>query len=336
MSRCEPPVAIINYHYCHPGNGRFTGLKGVTPEQFEQQVRTLQRHFKLVPLTEILEPKPGMYEKATAVITFDDGLKDLVRFALPVLQRLGVVATFFVSSGPYEDGRLLHVHRVHLLQAKLGIGQFRERFTNEIMAYNGKLQYWEPESSGITNLYPHDTEEVRSFKKDLNYRLPYCVVDEILSRLVTEVLGDEAEIVSEFYLSEDEIERCLESGLELGLHSRRHLVMSRLTRDQQKREVEACLEFCRSRFGLDRFAFSYPYGLPGSYNEVTMALLAARPEITAGLTLGRRMATRAEIRRRWEIPRLDNRDVFDPDGGLRSGIRRQLVHSGRQRVPGIV
>ena len=229
MAEQTGPVAIINYHYCHPVDHRFPGLKGITPEQLDRQIRTLKEHFLLASLSEVLDcawQRPG----PVAVLTFDDGIKDLVEFVLPVLERHGVTTTFFVSSAPYMEHELLHVHRIHLLQATLGTIQFQERFRHALDSCGTEFEYDNPDLLETVQLYPHDTPEVRAFKTDLNYRIPYPVVEGILRDLVKETVCDEEEIAEAFYLSREDIETCLDSGHELGLHSHRHRVLSRLSK----------------------------------------------------------------------------------------------------------
>ncbi len=310
------PVAIINYHYCHPKNHRFPGLKGITPEHLDRQIRTLKEHFLLASLSEVLDcawKRPG----PVAVLTFDDGIKDLVEFVLPVLKRHGVRTTFFVSSAPYVEGELLNVHRIHLLQATLGIIQFQERFRHALDSCGVEFEYADLNLLGTCQLYPHDPPEIRAFKTDLNYRIPYPVVEGILRDLVKETLCDEGEIAEAFYLSRKDIETCVNHGHELGLHSHHHLVLSRLSAREQLQEVGLCMNFFEDTFGLKKFSFSYPYGICGTYNEHSVTVVAEEEKIYAGLTLGRRLAAEEDLVPPWEIPRLDNRDVFESDGPFR-------------------
>jgi len=321
------PLAIVNYHYCHPADHRFPGLKGITPEHLDCQIRTLKEHFLLASLSEVVDcawQRPG----PVAVLTFDDGIKDVVEFVLPVLERHGVTTTFFVSSAPYLERELLHVHRIHLLQATLGISEFQERFRHALDSSGVEFEYGDPDLLGICELYPHDTPEVRAFKTDLNYRIPYPVVAGVLRDLVKETLYDEEEITEAFYLSREDIKTCINSGHELGLHSHHHWVLSRLSVREQLQEVRLCMKFCEDTFGLKKFSFSYPYGITGAYNEDSVSVVAKEDKIYAGLTLSRRLATRRDLTQAWEIPRLDNRDVFEEGGGLRSDFTEALAANG--------
>ena len=309
-----PPVAIINHHYCHPDGHGFVGLRGITPGELDANVHELTAAG--IPVRSLNEVLAGAgHDGLSVVFTFDDGLKDLKDHVLPVLRKHRVPATFFVSSIPYTDQRLLHVHRVHLLQGALGCGELGRRVRDSLRGTSSSEVPRDDERYG--HLYPHDDETVRTLKIDLNYRLPYSVVDPMLQTIVEDTLGDEAELVRRFYLSRGEIEECLEAGLDLGLHSHSHPVMSRLSQAQQREEIRLCRKFVRETFGQDSVAFSYPYGVDGTYDARTVRLVAEDPGIVAGLTLARRVAEAADLESRWTIPRLDNRDVFGFDGRLR-------------------
>lgn len=71
----------------------------VTPEVFEQQMRVLQRRFTCVSLAQALAIlKAGDFGKNYAVVTFDDGLQDNLKYAYPILQKLHIPAAIFVPT----------------------------------------------------------------------------------------------------------------------------------------------------------------------------------------------------------------------------------------------
>jgi peptidoglycan/xylan/chitin deacetylase (PgdA/CDA1 family) len=86
----------------------------VSPRRLEAHVHLLRRlGYRFLTAEETLEA--GLPSRA-AVLTFDDGLRDALTIALPLLRRLGVRASFYVSPGlwgaqhpdiPGENGRLL-------------------------------------------------------------------------------------------------------------------------------------------------------------------------------------------------------------------------------------
>jgi peptidoglycan/xylan/chitin deacetylase (PgdA/CDA1 family) len=64
---------------------------------FEQYCRFFGRHFNVVPLQELVERlEEGRPLNRELAITFDDGYRDNFENAAPVLEKLGLPATFFV------------------------------------------------------------------------------------------------------------------------------------------------------------------------------------------------------------------------------------------------
>jgi peptidoglycan/xylan/chitin deacetylase (PgdA/CDA1 family) len=71
----------------------------LSPSAFDRQMAYLAKHYNVLPLSKLLTrvldddiPRNGV------AITFDDGYLDNIEFALPILQRHGLTATFFVTS----------------------------------------------------------------------------------------------------------------------------------------------------------------------------------------------------------------------------------------------
>jgi peptidoglycan/xylan/chitin deacetylase (PgdA/CDA1 family) len=70
------------------------------PAKFEAFCRFFARHFRVLPLSEqIAACRAGRNVGGTLSITFDDGYLDNVEVAAPILRRLQLPATFFITTG---------------------------------------------------------------------------------------------------------------------------------------------------------------------------------------------------------------------------------------------
>jgi len=68
-------------------------------EMFERQCRFFMRHFDVIPLRDLVARlEQGRPLDRQLAITFDDGYRDNFENAAPVLEKLGLPATFFVIS----------------------------------------------------------------------------------------------------------------------------------------------------------------------------------------------------------------------------------------------
>lgn len=302
-------AVAINYHLLHPRDERQYKFRAhETPQRFTDQLARLNENFTFSRARDLLDPTLELPE-SSIVLTFDDGAKDVILYAAPILKRFDIPASVFVCAQPYLDRRLLDVHKIELLMGSLGVDEFRKRFYAGLACHmpDGVVR----ESLEFANgyqFYRYDTEEVRRFKLDLNYTLPYEVVNPLLDSLFAEVFGEDAEprAVEDLYLSRDELKRLADQGLELGVHTYHHRVLPRLDFEQQKQELEGSMDFLRDLTGAKAFTVAYPYGFADQHTKRAMKDLG----LLGGFTMGRRLITPQDIQTRWDIPRYDVNDCF--------------------------
>ena len=72
----------------------------ISPERFEQQLRWLSRRRRVVPLVETLSRSK---RDSLVAITFDDGFRDNLTVALPLLERFSLPMTLFVAAGFIDE-----------------------------------------------------------------------------------------------------------------------------------------------------------------------------------------------------------------------------------------
>lgn len=74
---------------------------------FERQLRLVKRFYAPLPLSEAVQRlQDGSLPRRAACITFDDGYADNAQMALPLLQRHGLHATFFIATGYLDGGQM--------------------------------------------------------------------------------------------------------------------------------------------------------------------------------------------------------------------------------------
>jgi len=98
----DRPV-VLAYHGVAAASDAIDPRRLLTrPEHLAEHVRLLQRRgFRFVVAGEL--PRDGPPRPRTAALTFDDGWRNWVTTGLPVLQSLGVRATFFVCPGLFGE-----------------------------------------------------------------------------------------------------------------------------------------------------------------------------------------------------------------------------------------
>jgi len=70
----------------------------VSPVEFERQMKYIAERYDVIPLEQVLKHMGGAPLTRSAVsVTFDDGYRDFLTNALPVLKKFSIPATVFVS-----------------------------------------------------------------------------------------------------------------------------------------------------------------------------------------------------------------------------------------------
>lgn len=88
----------------------------------ERQLSYLKRQFRIVALPQLVgafEERAGGLDGMVA-LTFDDGLRNNVEVAYPILRRHGLPAAFFVCPGLIDERRWLWTHEARLRLRALG------------------------------------------------------------------------------------------------------------------------------------------------------------------------------------------------------------------------
>jgi len=298
----------INYHFVRPpGRGRFQLRAHERPDRLEAQLRQLAEHFEFARCRELFDGDPS---EPRVLVTFDDGALDVVREALPALQRHDATATAFICSRPYVEQRLLQIQRVEYLISALGLERLARAFYEELeRRFPGPVERESLDFAGGYQFYRYDDEPIRRFKLDLNYRIPYARVEPVLEALFEATFGEgaEADAIRETYLSVDELRRLQDAGVEIGTHAHSHRVLPRLGEEEQRRELATSAEFVRGLTGEREVCVAYPFGF---HDEATKRAAGAAG-LLAGFAGQRRWIEAADVRERWSIPRYDVNDCFD-------------------------
>jgi len=318
-------AVAVNYHFVRPARpGRFALRAHETPERFDRQLAQMSKRLRFCRAGELVDPRSDVPE-SSVLLSFDDGARDVMAWALPLLEKHGATASIFVCALPYLEGRLLEIQKIEYLMKKLGIDGFHDSFYAEYEQRFGSEIEREPlDFAGGYEFYRYDVEAVRRFKLDLNYRIPYAQVTPILDALFAKVFGADAEAdaVRETYLSIDDLKQPVDRGFELGVHTHRHRVLPRLDFEAQKREIETGAAWLRDLTGQTRLSVAYPYGFHDENTHRAMRELG----LQAGLSMERRAITPRDLLDRWGLPRYDVNDCFDRESNeMKESVFSQIT-----------
>ena len=296
---------VVMYHYVRDSAATpFPGIRALAPSLFERQLDWLQAEhtpIDLATLTAALDGRRALPPRA-ALLTFDDGFTDHFETVFPILRARGLSGTFFIAEHACLGHDVLNVHKTHFLLAHLGA----EAFGHEVQAEGARLAE-SPRTAAVFGPDRWEHADERRIKHLLNYELSVADATRVLDRLFRQHLGSPEAFARDLYLQPEMIRDMAAGGMTFGYHTRSHRMLSRLPPAEQEDELRPGPAWIRALTGQADVPFCYPWGGPETYTPDTVRLLSKLGYSVAFNTVRRRVDT-ASVRR-YELPRLDTRDL---------------------------
>ena len=221
-------------------------LRGeVDAATFERHMTLLRDEFNVLPLGEACARLArGALPARAACITFDDGYADNEQVALPILRRLGLPATFFVSTG-FSDGGIMFNDSVIEAVRRAPAG------THDLTAVAlGRYRLGDAASRRAA---------IEVLIEQLKYR-PMPERGELVERLA-DALG--AALPKDLMMGPAQI-RCLHNaGMQIGGHTVNHPILAVLGEPRARAEIVDGKRRLEDIIGAPVTLFAYPNGKPG-------------------------------------------------------------------------
>jgi peptidoglycan/xylan/chitin deacetylase (PgdA/CDA1 family) len=269
----RPALVVLGYHRVALDAPPFSPLT-LTPADFAIEIAHFARACDVWPLGRVAAWLAGRetLRRDTVVISFDDGYADNHRNAAPILERHGLPATFFVSTGAVRRGGHLWWDD---LRAALEDGGARGTASAEAPAGNGALATGEAVGT-LVRAYREDGGEgrrtiARRLLAALKHR-PEAERDALVASLLCASAG-RARAGEPVMMTPDDLVDLVRRGFEIGAHGVTHASLPTLAAHRLTEEVEGSLADLRA-LGIEPRAFAYPYGdagLPGGPVEQALA-----------------------------------------------------------------
>jgi peptidoglycan/xylan/chitin deacetylase (PgdA/CDA1 family) len=168
--------SVLVYHSISSPAEPLEGDIDISPDRFKQQLQWLSRYRRVAPLVETLSDKG----RGQVAITFDDGFRDNLTVALPLLEKFGLPMTLFVAVGFLDqeeylsEGELGEIAKHPLIT--IGAHGFWHRHFNRLPADEARFEMIESRQR---------LEEVIRKRVDL-MAWPYGECDAELERMCAE------------------------------------------------------------------------------------------------------------------------------------------------------
>jgi peptidoglycan/xylan/chitin deacetylase (PgdA/CDA1 family) len=206
--------------------------------QFESELRHLKRCYRVVPAARLLEEAAGRRrgQRFPVAITFDDDLSAHVEVAMPVLERQGLPATFFVG-GTSLNGPMTFWWQS--LQAAFDAGRGAEAAAAVARATNDPPGDEQPDIHELAR-------RIQSMDRDRR---------DVLSAGFQEMTG-----ASPNGLSAKQLRVLASRGFEIGFHTRRHDWLPQLADDELSAAMVDGRDEVAAAAGKPVSLISYPHG----------------------------------------------------------------------------
>jgi peptidoglycan/xylan/chitin deacetylase (PgdA/CDA1 family) len=248
-ARREHGAMILMYHSVSRGPERrfFDPASTLAAEAFEAQMRFIAKYRRVVSVSEIVRTleEGGSLPAGTVAITFDDGYRDVLEVAAPVLERYELPATLYLATGYIESGENQWVDQLYVA--------ISSRTKNELFLEGpvaGEFRLEHPEQ--VDAAY----DAIRLSMIPMSHKERQTLLDSIRRQLKP------WQTAPRLTLNWRDVARLIHRypRIEIGAHSRDHVDLATCSDDTLRRELTSCVEDIELQLGIRPTHFSYPYG----------------------------------------------------------------------------
>lgn len=266
-------LVILCYHRVRNETGIFYDQNiSASPEEFKKQILYIRGRFNVISLDQLLDYCSGNdnLKPNSLLLTFDDGYKDNVLNAFPILKSLGIPAIVFPVTGfidsdsiPWEDRLSYLFHRVPKDEI--------------IIDNNERYSLRSPEEK------EHSIWQFCKKLKLINPDKRDDIIEDFFNRYKIDKheMQETAHSISMGYMTTDDIRYWNDHGIDFGIHSVSHAHLTTLNEKEIYEEMSESKRALEDIFKKPINAFAYTYGRKGDFNEVTRSTLKR-----AGIAIG--------------------------------------------------
>lgn len=300
-----PWLTVLTYHRVGPRGAAGElddGVLDAEPAQFAKQLALAREHFEPVGIDDVVAWLRGApLPKNPLLVTFDDGYLDCRTVALPILQKHGIAATFFLATDYITERRLFWWDRIALLL---------KRSRREV------LELTVPDAERLPLGSARSEAERRLLqivKKRRGLDLDAFLDDVARAADVHIAPEEERTLVDRYLMTWDDVSAMAQAGMDIGSHTRSHRILQTLDEASLDDELEGSRRDLEDRIGRSVRSIAYPVGYPvANYPRIVRAL--ARSGYEVGFSAASGASSTWVPPSRWDVKRLamdvDHTDKF--------------------------
>lgn len=241
--RAAPKFGILCYHR--------VGFEGVPlfsrldPAVFQEQMAFIRKHYRVVSLAELRrELQDGRSVTPTLCVTFDDGYRDLYKYAYPTLKKYDIPATVYLIGRCVETGDAPWYDRIFVALASLAATEIQ-------------VDIDKPRRFSLSGEHERAAAawEIVCFLRSISDRdrRQWCATFERRVNIPVEGLTNR-------FLDWNQVRAMHRDGISFGAHTMTHPSVGRLDHDELLEEIGESKRLLENRLAVQIEDFAYPFG----------------------------------------------------------------------------
>ncbi len=253
--RGRPAFAVLTFHRVNDDGDPFFSARSTAI--FERQMAYVARAYRVLPLEDLVErARRGGLPRNALAITFDDGYRDNLTHAAPILAHHGLSATIFLATGFIGTAEVPWFDRVALAFKKTSAPMYAAPWgkTLDLSTADGRL-------SALAQTFDHFT------------RLSDDGMRRQMDRLLETLDATDQKGFKNLMLTWDDVHALRGLGFSIGAHTVNHPILSRVPPERAWKEILGSRTMIEAACGAPPRAFAYPNGGAEDFTETVKHLV---------------------------------------------------------------
>lgn len=256
-------LTVLNYHRINdPFNLKFDTFKpniSATPINFAAQMDYIKERFNVISIGEIIAWLSGENELPlnAALITFDDGYYDNLKYALPILKERDIPALIFLTTDFIGQAKLYDWDMIAYCF-------HHTRYDNANLPLIGQQSWTDVTSRDVIML--NFIKKIKLIPADVmkNY------IKKLPSLLDVTIPNKESE---SHQLNWSQVKRMESRGIDFGTHTMSHPILTRISVEEVLEELSGSKSRLEIEIGKPIVSFAYPNGTHSDFNSIIERLV---------------------------------------------------------------
>jgi peptidoglycan/xylan/chitin deacetylase (PgdA/CDA1 family) len=268
----------------------------LAPEKFDSIIRFISKNYEVVQLeTAILHEQPAKTNKQPAAIVFDDGYRDFIHYALPILKKHNCPCSMYVITDCVEKQfppwtYILDHHFIYSKKLQLNLDK-------DMLPASLQATKFSTDDARIAF-----AKALKPFLKTIPNKVRMHLYNQVITSL------NDVQAPDHLMMNWKELSEIKNEGIEIGSHTKSHPLLNKLEEESEIiHELQESGMLIKKHLGNFPLTISYPIG---GYNA-TVKKLAAQSGYKIGVAVNQHPYD-PSLQDVFEIPRIElyNESMF--------------------------